>query len=90
MATKDNLTPFKNSIYSSLVKDSGATYNSLVTPEVMSFFTVAISVLFKEEFKTWAIPYSELKLLIASTWFFINAISGETTIAVPSNTNAGN
>ena len=83
-------TLFKNSIYSSLVKDSGATYNSLVMPEVLSFFTLAISVLFKEEFNTCAIPCSELKLRMASTWFFIKAISGETTIAVPSNTNAGN
>ena len=27
---------------------------------------------------------------MASTWFFISAISGEITIAVPSNNNAGN
>jgi hypothetical protein len=27
---------------------------------------------------------SEDKLLMASTWFFIKAINGETTIAVPS------
>ena len=77
-------------MYSGFVNDSGATYNNLVTPEVTSDFTWFISVFVRGEFKTCAMPCSELKLRIASTWFFINAIKGETTIAVPSKTNAGN
>ena len=39
IATNEIGTVFRNSIYSSLVNDSGATYNNLVIPEVMSFFT---------------------------------------------------
>ena len=35
-------------------------------------------------------PDSLLKPLMASTWFFIRAIRGETTMAVPSLTMAGN
>ena len=75
---------------SSLFKVSGATYNNLVFPESTSFLTVAISDLFKEEFKKWAMPVSLLKPRIASTWFFIKAIKGETIIAVPSLIMAGN
>ena len=45
--------------------------------------------LFSEEFKTWATPYSEEIPRMASTWFFIKAIRGDTTIAVPSSINAG-
>jgi hypothetical protein len=46
----------KKSIYSFLAKDSGATYNNLVVPFLMSSFTLAICELFKDEFKTCAIP----------------------------------
>ena len=67
MATKEIFSFFKKEIYSSLVSDSGATYSSLVNPDDMSFLTWAISVLFNEEFKTCAIPYSDDKLRIAST-----------------------
>ena len=58
-------------------------------PFEISFLTLATSVLFKEEFNTCATPsFSDIPL-IASTWFFIKAIKGETTIAVPSFINAG-
>ena len=43
----------------------------------------------REELRTWAIPSTEESPLIASTWFFIKAIKGETTIAVPSEIKAG-
>ena len=79
----------KKFIFSCLVNDSGATYNNLVNPLVTSFFTLEISPLFKEEFKKWATPSLSLTWRMASTWFFINAISGDTTIAVPLDINAG-
>ena len=50
---------------------------------------MSISVLFKEEFKTCATEVSLEINLNESTWFFISAISGETTIAVPSLIRAG-
>ena len=56
----------------------------------MSSFTRFTSVLFNEEFKTCATPSCSETALMASTWFFIKAISGDTTIAVPSLIKAGN
>jgi len=38
----------------------------------------------------WATPSDALNERIASTWFFIKAISGDITIAVPSSIKAGN
>jgi hypothetical protein len=46
--------------------------------------------LLNELFKKWAMSGSSLWLRIASTWFFINAMSGLTTMAVPSLSRAGN
>ena len=45
---------------------------------------------FKEEFKKWATSSCSLYPLTKSTWFFIKAINGETTMAQPSNIMAGN
>ena len=39
IAKNETFTDFKNSIFSSFVSDSGATYNNLVKPFVMSSFT---------------------------------------------------
>ena len=65
------------------------TYKSFVIPFEISSLTWATSVLFNDEFNTCATPlFSEIPL-IASTWFFINAIKGDTTIAVPSFIRAG-
>ena len=67
IATKDMVTFLRKFTYSSLVSDSGATYSNFVNPDVMSFLTWVISVLVREEFKTWATPFSEDRLLMAST-----------------------
>ena len=90
IAIKDTFTERKNSTFSSLVSDSGATYKSFVMPFTISSFTRFTSVLFNEEFKTWAIPSSFEIPRMASTWFFIKAIKGDTTMAVPSCMSAGN
>ena len=75
---------------SSLVKDSGAMYNSFVLPLTMSDFTVSMADFDNEELMKCATPSSSLKFLMASTWFFIKAMRGEITIAVPSISNDGN
>ena len=67
IARKDRFTVFKNSMVSSLTKDSGATYKSFVTPLTMSNLTCCIAVLVRDEFSTCAIPYSEEIPRIAST-----------------------
>ena len=90
MAKKDIFTDLKNSTFSSLVSDSGATYNNFVIPLTISSLTCFISVLFNDEFNTCATPFSFEIPLMASTWFFIKAINGDTTMAVPSCINAGN
>ena len=45
--------------------------------------------LLSEELRKCAMALSSLKLRMASTWFFIKAISGEITMAVPSISSAG-
>ena len=50
-ASKIDFCSLKKSIFSFLVRDSGATYKSLVAPEITSFLTLVISPLFNEEFK---------------------------------------
>jgi hypothetical protein len=77
-------------MFSCLVNDSGATYKSLVLPPSTSSLTLAISDFVNDEFKKWAMLSEPPKALNWSTWFFINAISGEITIAVPSLIKAGN
>ena len=67
MATKEISTPLKKSRYSSFIKDSGATYNNLVIPAVMSSKTCFVCVLFKDELRTCAIPSTDESPLIAST-----------------------
>src|SRR5690554_7364350 len=52
IAMKDKGTVFRNSTYSSLVSDSGATYNNFVTPLLISSFTLLISVFVNEEFRS--------------------------------------
>ena len=47
-------------------------------------------VLKTAEFKKWATSSFSLYPLTKSTWFFIRAINGETTIAQPGNIKAGN
>ena len=79
----------RNSIFSSLVSDSGATYRSFAFPERTSFLTLAISAFVRDELRKWATSSSVLKFLIASTWFFIRAIRGEITIAIPFFITAG-
>ena len=60
IATKDIVTDLRNSAFSSLVKDSGATYNSFVFPFLTSSRTCLNCVLFKEEFIKCAIESSSL------------------------------
>ena len=67
MATNEIFCVFKKATYSSFIKDSGATYKSFVIPFEISFLTWAISVLFKDEFKTCATPLCSEIPLIAST-----------------------
>ena len=43
-----------------------------------------------DELRQLASPSVSLMLLMASTWFFISAMSGEMTIAVPSMMSEGN
>ena len=90
MAQNDMGTVFKKSVYSSLVSDSGATYSSFVIPARMSAFTCSTSPFVSEEFSTCATEDSVDMPRMASTWFFIRAISGEMMMAVPSISNAGN
>ena len=80
----------RNSTLLSLVSDSGATYSILVFPFRMSSLTLNISFLLSEELRKWATPSAAEKERMASTWFFIRAIRGEITMAVPSNSSAGN
>ena len=61
------LNSAKNFTFSSFVKVSGATYNNFVLPLSTSLFTLAISLLFKEEFKKCAMPDSLLNPRMAST-----------------------
>ena len=88
-ATKLTRTDFKNSMVSALVKLSGATYNNLVHPSATSILTRSASERAKEEFKKWATRLSSWCPRMASTWFFINAMSGLMTNATPSNIKAG-
>ena len=46
---KEILTVFRNSTFSSFVKDSGATYSSFVRPARISDFTWSIALLLREE-----------------------------------------
>ena len=49
-----------------------------------------VDVVPRDELRKWAIPFcSSTNPLITSTWFFISAIKGEMTIAVPGMTRAG-
>ena len=52
--------------------------------------TPAISDLLKEELMKWAIPADLENPRMLSTWFFIKAIRGLITMAVPSIIKAGN
>jgi len=76
-------------MFSSFVSDSGATYRSLVFPDTMSSFTCSMATLLNIELMKWAMPSCSLMLRMASTWFFINAIKGDMTIAVPFISNEG-
>ena len=87
---KEMFISLRKSTLLSFVNDSGARYSSLVLPVDRSDLTCSISSLDKEEFMKCAIPSSAPKFLIASTWFFISEISGDTTMAVPLLINAGN
>ena len=89
-AKNEIFTLLKNWIYSSFASDSGATYKSLVIPLETSLFTFSTWELFSDEFNTWATLSFEDIPLITSTWFFINAINGDTTSAVPLDNKAGN
>ena len=88
-ATNDIGTVFKKLAYSSLISDSGATYSNLVLPLLISSITSRISFLVSDELSTCAILSVDEMPRIASTWFFIRAIRGEITMAVPSKTKAG-
>ena len=79
----------RNSTVSSLARDSGATYNIFVRPAITSAFTFLIALFVSEEFRKWAISSRSLLFLIASTWFFISAISGDIMMAVPGSMSAG-
>ena len=67
MAKKETLTEVKNSIFSFLVNDSGATYSIFVLPAVISFRTCWSSDFDSEEFMKCAILSSSLTFRIAST-----------------------
>ena len=89
-AKKDMRICLRMAMFSSFVRLSGATYSSLVTPEVRSSVTSAIWAFVNEELRKCAMPsFPATKPRMASTWFFINAISGEITMAVPSIRRAG-
>ena len=88
-AKKEIFIDFKKSILVTFEKDSGARNKSFVFLLKTSFFTWLISLELNDEFNTCAILFSSEKPLIASTWFFIKAIKGEITTAVPSKINAG-
>ena len=89
MAKNEIFTDFKKSIFPDFDRDSGAKYKSLVLLFFTSTLTWSTSSVVSDEFKTCAILFSSEKPLTASTWFFIKAINGDITIAVPSNNNAG-
>ena len=77
-------------MFSSFVRDSGATYRSLVFPARRSSRTSSTCWRESEEFRKWAmLPEPHSKPLSRSTWFFISAMRGEITIAVPSMRRAG-
>ena len=88
-ATKLMRTERRNAMFSALVRLSGATYNSLVQPSATSRFTCSASDLLSDEFRKWATRRSSWWPRIASTWFFINAMSGLITKATPSIIKAG-
>src|SRR5690606_14985181 len=67
MAKNEMGTVLKKSVYSSFVRDSGATYSIFVVPFLMSSITFLVWVLFNEEFKTCATSLSDEIPLTAST-----------------------
>ena len=89
-ATKLMRTDCRNCTFSAFVRLSGATYSNFVRPEMTSSFTCNVSALFKLELRKCATAASSWWARRASTWFFIKAMSGDTTMAVPSSIRAGN
>ena len=77
-------------MFSSFVRLSGATYRSFVLPFRISSFTCNICCFDSELLRKCAMFSLVLILRMASTWFFISAISGDMTIAVPSSMSEGN
>ena len=79
---------FRNSINRppSLMMRSGATYNNFISPLLIRLYASCCSTAFMLLFKAMAgIPIA----FKPSTWSFINAISGETTMVIPGSNMAG-
>lgn len=76
-------------MFSSLLSDSGATYRIFVRPSLMSVFTSSIAARVSDELRKCAMLSLSANRRIASTWFFMRAMSGDMTMAVPSMMRAG-
>src|SRR5690606_15568183 len=81
-ATKDTVILRRNATLSSLAKDCGTTYISLVVPFFTSCFTRRISFLVNEEFRKFALLSRQSKALCWSTLFFRETVNREITKVV--------